>query len=80
MLEVGRYVVWALALFFAGSWAFGLVVSPRNRIGSTILTVLVWWACMAAAAAGAFSVFHLLWMFPLALVVPAVLMMGSGRL
>lgn len=72
------YAVWAVAVFFAFGWAFGLVASPRNRLGSNILTVILWWAAIAACAAGAFSVFHLLWLFPVFLVLPVLLLAGRA--
>lgn len=70
------YATWVAAIFFAASWTFGLVMSPRNRAGPNILTVMLWWVGVALAAAGQFSVLHLLWAFPVALVVPAVLLAG----
>lgn len=75
-MQMLAYLVWAAALFFAATWAFGLVASPRNRIGSNILTVILWWVALALAFSRTFSVFHLLWIFPLALVVPAALLAG----
>jgi glycerol-3-phosphate acyltransferase PlsY len=78
-IGIARIVVWVVAVFFAGSWAFGLVTVPRQRIGSTILTVLLWWVSIAVVALSKIPVFHLLWVFPCALVIPAVLLLGSRR-
>jgi hypothetical protein len=79
-MDYAEYAVWALAIFFAGTWAFGLVTSPRNRIGSTILTVIIWWVLIAFASTETFSVFHLLWAFPVALVAPVLLLAGRRML
>lgn len=79
MLTIATYATWAAALFFAGAWTFGLVAAPQQRLASTILTVMLWWVGIAVSAAGALSVFHLLWMFPAALVLP-VLLLGGRRL
>jgi hypothetical protein len=68
------YIVWIAALFFAGSWTFGLIYSPRDRIGSTIVTVILWWVAIALAASGVFSAWHLLWLFPASLLAPALLL------
>ena len=71
-MEWIRYGVWALALFFAGSWTFGLATSPRNRTGGNILTVVLWWVAITACALGQFTVLHLLWVFPLLLLLPVI--------
>lgn len=69
-----EYVIWAAAIFFAGSWTLGLVLSPRNRTGGNILTVVLWWIAMVATFIGEFSSMHLLWAFPAALLVPLLLL------
>lgn len=76
MATWAEYATWAVALFFAATWTFGLVMSPRNRNGSNILTVMLWWVAIALAFAGSFSVFHLLWVFPVSLILPALLLAG----
>lgn len=76
-----EYLAVGAAIFFAASWTFGLAVSPRNRIGSTIVTVIVWWVALTAWFFGDFSSLHLLWVFPVALLVPAVVLPSmTGRL
>ena len=72
-----EYFCVGAAIFFATTWAVGLIASPRNRIGSNIATVILWWICLTAWFLGTFSGFHLLWLYLLALVVPAVLMIKS---
>ena len=68
------YLAWAVVLFFAGSWTFGLIVRPDLRLKSTIVTLIYWWAAIGLVAFTSISVYHLLWLMPLALIVPLVLM------
>ncbi len=68
------YIVWGLVLFFAGSWTFGLVVRPDFRLKSTIVTLIYWWAFIGLVFLSDLSVYHLLWLMPLALIIPGVLM------
>lgn len=68
------------AIFFAGGWGLGLALSPRNRTGGNIVTVCAWWVLVALALAEVFAPLHLLWAFPLALIVPALLLLLVGRL
>jgi hypothetical protein len=42
-MDVLWYVAWALALFFAASWAFGIIVRPDYSLKSTVATVIFWW-------------------------------------
>lgn len=72
------YVLWAAVLFFAGSWTLGLLMNPRMRLKSTIVTVLYWWICIGFAATSQFSPWHLLWLMPLSLVVPMLFMMTGS--
>lgn len=74
------WVVVAVALFFAASWAFGLVYSPRNRTGGNIATVLLWWVALSLVMAGVFGALHLLWIFPVALLGSSLLLAATGRL
>ncbi len=74
------WVVIAVAVFFAGAWAFGLAFSSRNRTGGNILTVILWWVALALVLVGSVASLHLLWVFPVALVVPALLLSSRGRL
>jgi hypothetical protein len=75
-----EYGIVGVAAFFAGGWALGLALSARNRTGGNIITVATWWAILSAWFIGDFSAFHLLWAFPLALVLPALLLFKLGRL
>ena len=68
------YITWGLVLFFAGSWTIGLIVRPDFRIKSTIVTLIYWWAIIGLVFLSSISVFHLLWLMPLALVIPMILM------
>ena len=70
-----NYAIWALAIFLAGSWTFGLVVSPRNRIGSTIVTVILWWLLLVTSFSGDLPAWHLLYAFPAALLLPALFLL-----
>lgn len=74
------WAIYVVAAFFAASWAFGLVISARNRTGGNIATVLLWWMLLTSSWLAPFSPLHLLWAFPLALVLPALLLLRHGRL
>lgn len=69
-MEILKYIVWGLTLFFAGSWAFGMFVRPDFRLKCNVVTVIFWWAEIALAALGFYSVFHLLWLMPISLFIP----------
>jgi hypothetical protein len=73
------YLAWAVALFFAGSWAFGLVIRPDYRLKSTVATVLFWWIEIATLFVSGVSVFHLLWLMPISLLLPMFIMLGDLR-
>jgi hypothetical protein len=73
-MAVLEYAVWGLAGFFSITWGLGLVLSKRNRMSSNIMTVLIWWGALGAALADGFYVLHLLWIFPAALLLPALLL------
>lgn len=74
-----RIVVWGVALFFAAGWTLGFILSPGYRLLSSVAAVVYWWCAIALAAAGAFSVLHLLWFMPLALLVSGRLMLSFMR-
>ena len=80
MIQWLEYLCVGAAIFFAGTWAFGLIASPANRIGSNIATVVLWWVCLTAWFFGSFSGFHLLWLYLLSLVAPAVLTIRNKSL
>jgi hypothetical protein len=71
-----RVAVWCAALFFSSAWSLGLILDPRQRLKCTVVTVGLWWPLMAFPALGAFSVLHLLWLMPLALLVPGAIQGG----
>jgi len=62
------YAVWAIAAFFILSWSFVLVVIPRRMSKPNFFTLVSWWVSAGGAAAGFYSVYHLLWLMPLAVV------------
>lgn len=67
-----RYIVWALAAFFAFGWTLGVVLKPLEQLKSTPPTVLFWWGFIGLALAGTLSVYHLIWLMPLSLFVPVL--------
>ena len=69
-----RIVLWVIAIFFAASWLFGLIVRPDYRMKSTVVTVAYWWLEIAIVYFAGLHPAHLLWLMPLALIVPAVTM------
>lgn len=75
-----EYLIYGAAIFFTVSWGLGLILSPRNRTGGNIATVILWAIALALSLVGSFGSLHLLWIFPVCLVVPALLLMGVGRL
>ncbi|MCF7545307.1 hypothetical protein [Pseudomonas petrae] len=66
--------VWVVVLFFAVSWTVGMLVSPQHRMKSTIAALAHWWISIAVIGATGISVYHLLWMMPLALMLCMVAM------
>jgi len=50
------------------------MLNPSMRLKSTVVTVLHWWALIAFALFGAFKVWHLFWLMPLAVFVPIMVM------
>jgi hypothetical protein len=73
------HVAWALSLVFAASWTFGLIIRPDYRLKSTVATVLFWWTRIATVFISELPVFHLLWLMPLSLLIPAIIMSGNLR-
>ena len=67
-------VLWAIALFFAASWTFGLIVRPDYRLKNTVVTVAYWWLEISIVYFAGLHPAHLLWLMPLALIVPKVVM------
>ena len=62
-----RYAVWAVALFFAATWTFGLVVNPKSRLKATVAAIAIWWLLIAATALSSLSALHLVWLMPVSL-------------
>jgi hypothetical protein len=61
------YIAWGLILFFAGSWAFGLILRPDFRVKSTIAALIYWWIFIGLVILSDLNVYHLLWLMPLTL-------------
>lgn len=68
------YVVWIAAFFFAGSWTFGVILNPGMRLKSTLVTIAYWWISIVMALISLFSAWNLLWLMPLAVLVPMLAM------
>jgi hypothetical protein len=69
MVEIARYFTYAAALFFAGSWTFGVLTRPEFRLKSTVSAIVYWWLFILAAFLGWYSPFHLWWLMPATLIV-----------
>lgn len=67
-------VLWAIALFFAASWLFGLLIRQDLRLKSNVVTVAYWWVEIAIVFFAGLHPAHLLWLMPLALIVPSLIM------
>ena len=80
MDSVFDWLVFGIAFFFAGSWTFGLSIRPDMRLKSTVVTVILWWPLIASAFLELFPSFALLWLMPLALLIPAFLGMSAVRI
>jgi len=63
-----QYAVWAIAAFFILSWTFALFATPGRMSAPNRCTLISWWACGICAALGFYSVYHLLWLMPLAVI------------
>ncbi|KPY89754.1 Unknown protein sequence [Pseudomonas syringae pv. spinaceae] len=72
------YAGWAVVLFFAIGWAFGLIVNPQFRLKTTVVTVMHWWIAIGAALVFGIKVWHLFWVMPLILV--ASMIIGTAML
>ena len=69
-----QWLVYGIALFFAGTWTFAVMFRPAGQLKSTLVTLPYWWIGIAMAIAGLIGPFHLLWFMPVALAVPAIAM------
>jgi hypothetical protein len=67
-------VLWIVALFFAGGWSFGLIALPDQRVKSTVVSVVYWWVEIATVFLAGLHPAHLLWLMPLALFIPMIVM------
>ena len=72
-MEIMDIIILVVALFFAGSWTFGLLSTP-NTTPPTKVTVLYWWIEILIAFLDGYSALHLLWLMPLSIFVPTILM------
>ena len=77
VMEFLRYLVWGLAFFFAIGWTIGWLAKPYGQLKSTVVTILFWWAEILGVLATSVSVLHLLWLMPLSLILPAVIMLRT---
>jgi hypothetical protein len=75
VMEFLRYLVWGLALFFAIGWTLGLLAEPYGQLKGTVVTIIFWWVEILGVVATDVSAFHLLWLMPLSLILPAVSML-----
>lgn len=82
-MEYIGYVIWALAFFFTLSWTYMLIIKPDERVKPTICSVIFWWCALLVIILSDLSVFHLLWMFLVALLAPSAVCVSysafSGR-
>jgi hypothetical protein len=71
-MEYVEYILWGLAIFFAGSWTFGMLIRPSYRMKNTVVAVVYWWVAIAFVYLGELSALNLLWLMPLALILPTM--------
>lgn len=69
-METMKWITWAVVLFFALSWTFGVIRHQQFRLKATVVSMVFWWIEIFIAMAGGFVVFHLLWLMPVSLIVP----------
>jgi hypothetical protein len=69
LTQIGEWITWGVALFFAGSWTFGMLASPEFRLKANVAAVLFWWGSIAFVLLTGASVFHLWWLMPMSLLV-----------
>ncbi len=70
-MEIMDIIILVVALFFAGSWTFGLLSTP-NTAPSTKVTVLYWWIEILIAFLDGYSALHLLWLMPISVVISTI--------
>ncbi len=70
-MEIMDIIILVVALFFAGSWTFGLLSTP-NTAPSTKVIVLYWWIEILIAFLDGYSALHLLWLMPLSMAVSLI--------
>ena len=73
------YVLIAIAAFFAISWTLGVVTRPDYRLKSTLVTLMFWWLSLLISVFDGMSAFHLIWFFPIALIIPSLVMLALLR-
>ena len=69
-MQIAKYITWAIVMFFSITWTWGFMRSVELRLKSTVVSIVFWWIEILTVMAGAFAVFHLLWLMPLSLFVP----------
>lgn len=72
MVEVLGWILWAIGLVVALSWCYGVrtyVRTGRGVMQQTVNQTLLMLAAVAAVPLLRFSPFHLVWMFPAAIIV-----------
>ena len=65
---------WAVAGFFIVGWSLGLAVNQKFRIKPTVVTVWIWWSSVIVILISGASVFHLLYLMPMAVFFPTIAM------
>lgn len=68
-----EWITYALAVFFLGGWILGIRRSSVTVEGATkgvINTVGLWLIALGVVVVGEISPFHLLWVYPLCMLIP----------
>lgn len=73
-MESLRYAVWGAALLFTAAGLATLFLRSHTHLGGDYVAAWLLLAALAVAATTNRGVYHLLWLFPLALAVPALIM------
>lgn len=70
---------WGVVLFFAISWSVGVIINPQFRVKATLAALMHWWVLIGITLISGVSVFHLLWLMPIAIVICTAVMMVELR-
>lgn len=79
-MDILRWLIYGVALFFAIGWTYALVRRPDFRLKSSLVTVPYWWVGIGLAFTEVMSPFHLLWFMPIALGLPSFVLTSSWRI